>query len=239
MVTYVRDQTGRFPRRPHYAPDELDRECESIITTFLKGLRGEVRYPVETEALKTLIERDADDLDTYADLSGYGRDVEGVTEFRPGGKPVVKISAELAGDTRRKNRLRTTLTHEYGHVRFHGYLFEENPPQPDLLQQQPNRDKIICKRDSMIDAAQSDWMEWQAGYICGALLMPKSAVVRIYQEFSKQHGLYNAVSLQTPHGGALVERIAEAFQVSSEAARVRLLKLRVVTPGPANRSLFD
>jgi hypothetical protein len=239
MVKYVRDQTGRFPQRPHYEQDELDRECESIITKFLKGLRGEVRYPVETEALKTLIERDADDLDTYADLSGYGRDVEGVTEFRPGSKPAVKISADLTEDGRRENRLRTTLTHEYGHVRFHSYLFEENPPQPDLLRQQPNRDKIICKRDSMIDAAQSDWMEWQAGYICGALLMPKSAVLGIYQEFSKQRGLYNAVSLQTPDGAALLGSVVEAFQVSSEAARVRLLKLRIVTSGPANRTLFD
>lgn len=239
MVKYVRDQTGRFPQRPHYEQDELDRECESIITKFLKGLRGEVRYPVETEALKTLIERDADDLDTYADLSGYGPDVEGVTEFRPGSKPAVKISADLTEDSRRENRLRTTLTHEYGHVRFHSYLFEENPPQPDLLRQQPNRDKIICKRDSMIDAAQSDWMEWQAGYICGALLMPKSAVVGIYQEFSKQRGLYNAVSLQTPDGAALLGSVVEAFQVSSEAARIRLLKLRIVTSGPANRTLFD
>lgn len=58
MVTYVRDQTGRFQQRPHYKPEELDRECESVITGFLKGLYGEARYPVDTEDLKKLIERD-------------------------------------------------------------------------------------------------------------------------------------------------------------------------------------
>src|SRR5262245_10401430 len=110
MVMYVRDQTGRFPQRPHYKPEELDRECESLITTFIKGLHGKVGYPVETEDLKTLIERDTEDLDVYADLSTYGAEVEGVTEFNAGRKPSVKIARHLTEDDRRENRLRTTLT---------------------------------------------------------------------------------------------------------------------------------
>ncbi len=112
---------------------------------------------------RQLIERDAEDLDVYADLSIYGPDVEGVTEFKPGRKPAVKIASVLTEDERRENRLRTTLTHEWGHVHFHAYLWEVDPPPADLLRQQPNRDKVICKRDSMLDAAQTDWMEWQAG----------------------------------------------------------------------------
>jgi hypothetical protein len=239
MVTYVRDQTGRFQQRPHYKPEELDRECESIVTSFLKDLHGEVRYPVETEDLKTLIERDAEDLDIYADLSIYGAEVEGVTEFRRGRKPAVKIASLLTEDERRENRLRTTLTHEYGHVRFHGYLFEVEPPPPDLLRQQPNRDKIICKRDSMIDAAQTDWMEWQAGYVCGAMLMPKTAVLAVCRTFAEKHELYGAISLQTAHGAALIASVTAAFKVSDDAARVRLVKLGLVTEAAANRSLFS
>src|SRR6185312_12486302 len=99
----------------------------------LKGLHGDVRYPVGTEDLKTLIERDTEDLDVYADLSSYGAEVEGVTEFNPGRRPSVKIRSQLTEDSRYENRLRTTLTHEYGHVRFHGYLFETEPPQAELL----------------------------------------------------------------------------------------------------------
>ena len=92
-MKYVRDTTGRFQQRPHYEPDELDVECERIIKPFLKDLYGEIKYPVQTEDLKKLIERDADDLDVYADLTVYGLEVEGVTEFRPGKKPRVSISA--------------------------------------------------------------------------------------------------------------------------------------------------
>lgn len=239
MVTYVRDQTGRFQKRPHYKPEELDRECESIITGFLKGLYGAVRYPIDTEDLKKLIERDAEDLDVYADLSVYGSEVEGVTEFRPGQKPIVKIASILTEDERRENRLRTTLTHEWGHVHFHGYLWEVEPSPPALLRQQPNRDKIICKRDTMIDATQTDWMEWQAGYVCGAILMPKTAVLNVCRPFAEERSLYGAISLRTMHGAELVKKIAETFQVSEDAARVRLLKLGLVTEAVSTRSLFS
>lgn len=238
MVTYVRDTTGRFQQRPHYKPEELDRACETIITGFLKDLYGQVRYPVETEDLKKLIERDAEDLDVYADLSCYGADVEGVTEFHPGHKPRVLIASVLTEDERRENRLRTTLTHEYGHVHFHSYLWEVEPPPPDLLRQQPNRDKVICKRDTMIDASQTDWMEWQAGYVCGAILMPKSAVSRLCREYVEAQGIFGAVTLSTAHGQALVSAVVNAFQVSEDAARVRLLKLGLLSDAAPNHSLF-
>ena len=58
MVKYVRDITGRFQQRPHYEPNDLDIECEGIIKSFLKALHGEIKYPVQTEDLKKLIERD-------------------------------------------------------------------------------------------------------------------------------------------------------------------------------------
>src|SRR5690348_4299301 len=114
MVAYVRDTTGRFSQRPHYEPEELNFECEAIITKFIKDLYGEVRFPVETDDLTKLIERDTSDFDSYADLSALGPDVEGVTEFFTHRKPAVKISADLSSDDKRENRLRTTMTHEYG-----------------------------------------------------------------------------------------------------------------------------
>lgn len=239
MVTYVRDKTGRFDQRPHYEPVELDRECETIVTTFLKGLHGEARFPVETEDLKKLIERDADDLDVYADLSHYGDNVEGVTEFRPGKRPKVFISGALTEDDRRENRLRTTLTHEYGHVRFHAYLWELEPPKADLPRQNPNRDKIICKRETMIEAEKTDWMEWQAGYICGALLMPKSVVTRLCREYVEARNIYGVLTLHSGDGHQLIQDVVTAFRVSEDAARVRLLQLGLFTPAPQTKSLFS
>jgi hypothetical protein len=236
-VQYVPDNTGRFSRRPHYKPDELDRECENAITSFLRS-RGEVRFPISTEDLTRLIERDTDDLDLYADLSEYGSDVEGVTEFTPGRKPTVRISERLSGDTRYSNRLRTTLTHEYGHVKFHGYLWETEPPQKDLLRSNPNANKQVCKRDDILNASQYDWMEWQAGYVCGAILMPVTHVRRVVVAYQEQHNIFGSVSPSDSHGLALVDEIKAAFEVSGDAARVRLTKLGILADGAPSQSLF-
>lgn len=239
MPTYVRDNTGRFQQRPYYKPEELNDECEALITGFLNDLYGNIRYPIATEDLKKLIERDADFLDVYADLSSYGTDVEGVTEFRLGRKPCVFISASLTNSDRQENRLRTTLTHEYGHVHFHNYLWQAEPPSSDLFCRQPNSDKQICKRDTIIDAVQTDWMEWQAGYVCGAILMPKSAVFRLVHQYSEQHGLYGAVSQQTHHANDVIAHIVNAFRVSEAAARVRLLKVGLLTAEAPTQSLYN
>ena len=34
-MKWVTDRTGRFAKRPHYDPTELDQECERIIYGFL------------------------------------------------------------------------------------------------------------------------------------------------------------------------------------------------------------
>ena len=63
-----------------------------------------------------------------------------------------------------------------------------------------------CQRSRLLLAPQSDWMEWQAGYAGGALLMPIT------------------------HIKELIGRIAEAFAVSKDAAKTRLQKLDYVAP---------
>lgn len=143
-MRYVADRTGRFAERPHYKPQELDVMFERIVVEFLRGRQGEARFPITTEELTVLIEKDVDDLDPYADLSGYGNEVEGVTEFVPGRKPRVRIGGDLAGNETRENRYRTTLTHEFGHVRLHGYLFEVARSSGSLFDSSSKANVIVC-----------------------------------------------------------------------------------------------
>ena len=185
MAIYVPDKTGRFSRRPHYKPEELDDECENIILSFLNECYGEVNFPVSTNDLTKLIERDAEDLDLYADLSEFGPDVEGVTEFQLHQRSFVKIAQELSEDARRENRLRTTLTHEYGHVHFHAPLCELESLDNDLFSNR--RSMEACRRETILEASQNDWMEWQAGYVCGALLMPVSFVKQRVRTYYQEH----------------------------------------------------
>lgn len=238
MVKQVPDRTGRFSLRPHYEPKELDRECEHIITRFLQERHGKIEFPVSTEDLTRLIERDCDDLDLYADLSHYGSDVEGVTEFTRGRKPRVRVSSHLAEDERRENRLRTTLSHEYGHVHFHTYLWEMEPARPELFAKGKNPNHHNCRGKDMLHAKQTDWMEWQAGYVCAALLAPASYVRKIVGAYQETNGLFGAVRHNGPHGISLTKQISAAFQISEEAALIRLRQLGFLADQDAGPGLF-
>jgi hypothetical protein len=237
-LRYIADKTGRFAKRPYYENDELDFECEQIITAFMREQLGEVRFPVSTDLLTKLIERDAEDLDLYADLTLEGPDVEAVTEFHSGRKPRVKVTSELSERVQHEHRLRTTLSHEYGHVKFHAYLWELASQAPRLFPEPALQATQKCKRDTILDASQVDWMEWQAGYVCGALLMPKTEVTKIVSTYFRTRGILGTISVNSAVADDLQTLVAEAFEVSREAARVRLLKLNLLVPLACGRSLF-
>jgi hypothetical protein len=224
MVKYVGDTTGRFSQRPHYEQSELDQECERLITDFLMASYGHVILPVPTDALTKLIERDADDLDLYADLSEEGPGVEGVTTFFVDRKPRVRIAKELSEDERREHRLRTTLTHEYGHVFFHAPLWRA-PVTQNMFPELVAGTSQSCHRDSIVAASPVDWMEWQAGYVCSSLLTPISRLMAIVEATFSELGLYGSALLGTPGGSKLIRRVMDQFDVSHDAARVRLIKL--------------
>lgn len=238
MVRMVPDATGRFAQRPHYSTDELDRECEHIVSAFLRMKRGAVRFPIATDDLHVLIEQHDASLDSYADLSAFGEDVEGVTEFFPDQGPSVSISEKLANDRRRENRLRTTLTHEFGHVHFHSRLWAEKFTSGHLFECNSLENKIICKRDNILNASQYDWMEWQAGYVSGAILMPASHVRHLVSEYCQPRGLHGGVYVGSNHGRALIGAVMEQFAVSEDAARIRLLKLNLAAMSDRQPSLF-
>jgi Zn-dependent peptidase ImmA (M78 family) len=210
----VRDITGRFIERPHYDPVELDNECETIVCGFLQAICGQVKFPIQTNDLTILIEKYASGLDVYANLTEYGSNVEGVTKFIPKKKPGVLISENISIQPHMENRFRTTLTHELGHVIFHNYLFQMDTKSS--LQ--------VCKRDDIVTSVKSsgrDWMEWQAGYACGAFLMPKSFIKKTVDDFNIK---LPKTSLNDKKE-ELIEFISERIKVSKVAARVRLYVL--------------
>jgi hypothetical protein len=244
-VRWVRDASGRIPRRPHFLAEEIDKECEALVSSFLRRRRGRATYPLSTDDLTVLVEQETADLDLYADLSSEGPDTEGVTDFFPGQRPRVRIAGALAADPRREHRLRTTLAHELGHVRLHNCLWTLDAPATLALNPR-------CRRATIDRPDGTDWLEWQAGYASGALLMPAGAVARLVGAgLAPRSPLFPGIRLgppaRTPQSpdhldpeegpapvaiapgsnwdGILVRRVQRAFDVSPAAARVRLLKL--------------
>jgi Zn-dependent peptidase ImmA (M78 family) len=214
-----------------------------------------------------MIEQETSDLDLYADLSVEGEDVEGLTEFYRNKKPSVKIARELSLDLSRYSRLRTTLAHEYGHVKFHAFLgdldlvkkstsgvlskipvqrrryqeFRERlasryalhdscPPLSNSAEStfltgcEPDA-AFRCKQSRMVDAPFSDWMEWQASYVSGAILMPLSSLRSVIRPDVGEGDSLNWLSSDSDSAKELVTRVSTAFDVSADTARIRLEKL--------------
>ena len=191
---------------------------------FLLDCHGRVAFPVSTDDLTVLLERDVDDLDNGCVLQDG---VDGLTDFFPRRKPKVKIASRLQVPKYEK-RLRTTLTHEYGHVSLHGFLFARDDDLGRLFEGQPRATRNTCHREA-IDRRSTDWMEWQAGFASGAFLMPRTELTRVVRAFRASKSLlYSDITVGSEAGQAMIARVASAFHVSREAARVRLEQRKIL-----------
>jgi hypothetical protein len=238
-MKWVWDKTNRFRMRPHYSTEELDAQCESILSAFLQKKYGKVVFPIRTADLQSLLERETCRLDLSSEFA-LEPQVECLTEFRRGCKPVVRITARLTAPSL-ENRLRASLAHAYGHVRFHDFLFQTADASclslfedfPDAFPQAHR-----CRRESILPLNDRDWMEWQAGFVCGALLMPLGPLILHVRHFRHARDLdHAALSDHSLDGVALIREVADKFQTSWETARVRLLQERILTSVDM-RSLF-
>ena len=231
-VRWIKDPTGRFAERPYFGQGDLDSLSEEWIVSFLLEMYGKAEFPVSTEDLTVMIESETSDLDQYADLreeGEEGEDVQGLTLFYPDRKPVVKIAQELSDSIYREHRLRTTLTHEFAHVKLHAGLWPF-----DQLRLFPDEEELPgprCKRPGDIGGYSGDWMEWQAGYVSGAILMPVSRVKGLVQEISNAWGNFGSMPSTSTQGADVVAVAGQRFGVSTDAARVRLSQLGYLTEG--------
>ena len=236
-MKWVRDNSGRFPERPYYNIDELDYECEALVSRFLEDRYGSACYPIDTADLTVLAEQHTSDLDIGADLSKEGDGVEGVTLFWPDKSPTIRIDRQLAEQRWRENRLRTTLTHEIGHVKFHSALWAARGKQASFFDDGA-LEIARCSHGTVLGARPSDWMEWQAAYASGAMLMPISALRAVVAKTMEEA----TQSPVTKAGGNenLIAAVQKAFGVSRDAARVRLIQRRMLyDDGPSTDALLE
>ena len=235
-MRWIKDNTGRFAERPYYEREELESMSEELITGFLRETHGRASFPVSTEDLTILVENHTSDLDQYADLAHEGLDVEGVTLFFKDRAPAVKIAEHLANPGGHEHRLRTTLTHEFAHVKLHGFLWQFN--QLSLFPEQNTGLGPRCQRVGILGTTQTDWMEWQAGYVSGALLMPFTSLNKLVGTAVGEWRAFGSVAMTSEEGQQLIRLVATEFEVSQEAARVRLAQRGVLAEEGPKISLF-
>lgn len=184
------------------------------------------------------------DLDLYADLPS---DVLGLTVFAPKRKPRVQINGALtcAQDEGGAGigvigRWRATLAHEASHVYLHRYLYEPEfarhagvghpPPDEGEHLQCLHRDISPEPADMASTRRRSDWREVQTNRGMAALLMPRRLFTRAALREMGHLGLGTNIAVDSPEYQALTSALANTFEVSLQAAGIRLKTTSLVIP---------
>ena len=210
------DKTGRFGKRPYFCLEEMDRHCERIVQLCNSRLYGQSFPGLRTDALMRMVNNYAD-LHLYADLSKYGAGVDAITCFETGEKPTVRVAKELFFDRSQNNHLRFVLAHEYAHARFHGAAWRRRWVKKE--------DILRCSANNVLTLDTGyDWLEWQASFLGGSLLMPRSRVHRLVEAYFRGKEPVG-IPKDSRQANDIKQMVAELFEVSAEAAYIRLCQL--------------
>ncbi len=149
-------------------------------------------------------------------------DVRGATDFFPDGRVEMRVSRELSeradGERGAEHLIRTTLAHEGAHVLLHRQLFLRQ--SEEMFGGQTSR-RELCRDVRHVGRAYSgEWWEWQANRGMGALLLPKSEMVKFVSS-SREGG-------EAPEE-RLIAQVAERYMVSRQAVGLRFEQLSMTS----------
>jgi len=228
-------------QRVWYESDEIERIAEDELRRA--GLMPSIAEPV------TDIERFIEvylkaELDQFAELPAG---VLGLTRFTAGRPPAIAISKQLTESRDAEQpepgmvgRWRATLAHEAAHVLLHRYLFDPDmaqlvgghvsdaPLESSGLMRCLHRDVMpVNTQDWSRVRRHGDWREIQANRAMAALLMPGLTFKRVASQQTAKLGL-NGISPGSSSTELLAAAMADVFNVSKQAATIRLGTLQVV-----------
>jgi hypothetical protein len=177
-------------------------------------------------------------LDQYAELDAG---ILGLTEFLPARPPSISINKDLTGSALDdedplpglRGRWRATLAHEATHVLLHRSLFEFDVNQGHLfrvdeLPSAASASLLRClKRDVGCRAGGADWREVQANRGMAALLMPRGVFGKLARTVLAQPAA-QPVDGGTRRMELVADALAQQFEVSKQAARIRLATLKLI-----------
>ncbi len=236
-----------FISLPHEVPyipaKRIERDAIALLDDLELKLDQRIETPVPVEKIAekqlqlTLEIKDMKSLFPFADVHGAIWLEEGIIGIDQSLDPDVNPS--MLG------RYNFTLAHEIGHWRLHRHYFLGNARQMNLFDDGSRIPDVVCR-----STERKKPIEWQADAFAANLLMPKSLVFQAWKEFRGGDEREAAMANLRPkyeyrrlfYRGdvaftscerdlAIKENfaapLAERFQVSREAMRIRLEELKL------------
>lgn len=137
-----------------------------------------------------------------------------------------------------EHRYRYTLGHEAGHDIFHSGYYGYNPNQISFFDRSEQLPMVQCRAANFSYNARGEWtpegtMERQANAFSAVLLMPETALKKVVERT-----LFKIKQpLMRPYG--LIGAVSKTFNVSPEAAKIRLEKKKYIEPGIGDVGLLN
>ncbi len=232
-------------RRPH-----SERALEGMASDALrKHFRVIPEQPGQI-SIDRLVEEMFGFNETYENLD---RGVLGEIHFGIDERPIAIRLARRLGDLRSPTRRleqerRVTLAHECAHGIAHSKLFadrlrrEKAPLLPGVAEHQTHiacrgRDLAIGSIRPRATATDEVWLEWEANYLMGALLIPQHLLLKVVSPWIA--GPPDGIApryLPSSRQHVAIEAVAETFDVTLDLAAQRV---EIVVPSARHPDFFD
>jgi hypothetical protein len=229
---------------PFLHEKQIEREADLLLAEYAEIIEQVTQPPVPIEEIVgTVLKLQHRFLDLNA-LFPFA-DVHGAIWFEDA---IIGIDSCLNPDSfpRRRGRYHFTLAHEIGHWRLHREHYMRNPAQRLLFDDGSPKPDVVCR-----SSERKKPVEWQADTFAAYVLMPRKLIYAAWSEF--RGGDDQPVEVRELHaarsGSPLFYRgkpatteeetdnavkedfcrpLAERFQVSREAMRIRLEGLNLI-----------
>lgn len=228
---------------PFLHEKQIEREADLLLAEYAEMIDPVLEPPVPVEELVGTAQLRQKFLDLKS-LFPYG-DVHGAIWFEDA---LIAIDFTLNPDTspRRRGRYHFTLAHEIGHWRLHRKHFVATPNQGRLFDDGTRKPDVVCR------SSESKMpVEWQADTFAAVLLMPRKMMYSAWTKFRggddrpvelrELHAARSGVEIlyrgklpasEEERDNAVKEDfcgpLAEQFEVSREAMRIRLESLELI-----------
>lgn len=229
---------------PYLTESHIEARADDTIARFERrfGCFEESAVPLE-EIAECLFDLDVrcEDLNRT-----HGGETLGAIWFE---KCEIRIDETLNHETHpgKLGRYRFTLAHEIGHWVLHEPVHRARRRQSSLFED-TSQPSIICR--APLPRTKKEPVEWQADYFAGCLTMPRTLVMRAFENIKGSRAPYIATneiaflqarqtsSQATVPTLSISREIADALQTSAQATQYRLIALGLIlTDQPAPQLL--
>lgn len=234
-------------KAPYLTDAQIERQAQYLLNSY-EASYGTIETP--HTPIEDILERsleltlEVDDFTRGKYFGEVGEKVLGFIDIRHKAVFINRLIDPMENPEANQGRFHFTLGHEAGHFVLHSEFFEDFYAQTDFFSNSNNaRPAILCRHPDDDPTPLRPFIEQHADKFAAAILMPQQKVTMAWEaHFGSSRPISDReLAISTGGRAALLDTrkavneaikpLAEQFQVSKTAMRIRLEKMGLLTDG--------